>query len=120
MVNCVGCGAPIIGRTNRSQIYSVCNLCLPRYFNGEFGELPMVDDISIEPELNSSKGIAPNVGVSKDKAKNLSVTVKLNKEIHDKLLKSNKKSEKPMSAYIREIIIKHLETINENKMEDKI
>ena len=107
MVKCRGCGVEITGKTNGSPVYTVCRECLPRYFKGEFGDLPMVADVLIEHEANKKKGIAPYSGVSKKKAKNLTVSAKLNMELHGKLLKSIEENKKSMSEHVRNIIELH-------------
>ena len=52
----------------------------------------------------NKKGIAPHAGVSKEEAKNIIVSTKVNKELHSKLLKSMEENKKSMSAQVRSII----------------
>ena len=108
MSKCTGCGAEIRGKVNGTLVENICRSCLPAYYRGELGEHKLNDGFPIKSkEDKKGKGFAKNAGVKKKDAKNLSVTVKLTKELYNKLLKDIEKTTKPMSAYIRDLIIEH-------------
>ena len=113
MANCKMCNAEIRGKINSTAVQGICSSCLQAYFKGGFKEQPIGDAIPIKfKEAKKGKGFAKNAGVDKKQAKNLSVTVKLNRELYDKLLKKMEKTVKPMSAYIRDIIEVHVKELD--------
>jgi len=109
MANCKMCKAEIRGKVNSTPVQGICSSCLQAYYKGGYKEQPLGDAIPIKfKDAKKGKGFAKNSGVDKKQAKNLSVTVKLNRETYDKLLKLIEKTTKPMSAYIREVMIEHV------------
>jgi len=64
----------------------------------------------------NKKGIAPHAGVSKEEAKNLSVTSRLDKKLHDKIMKSVNENKVSISEQVRNIIEFYYNKSNQNGM----